>query len=388
MSSSPQLFGGHTAPSPSERSIWSRLGELPWGRIVASLLAVLFLGAQGWLQRGWLYTGPNNDFLTFYTASVAEPYADASVAGDARAAARPYLRPPFHAGLLAPLRLLPYPSAYLLWQVLMLWCAAGFVAWWRPPSAAASLACLAISIPLFFAFVRGQDDAALLLAAAGCVRSVSLNRPFRAGLWLSLLAIQPHALLVTPLVLFAQRRWMALKGLAAGLAGFVGLSFVVAGWDWPWRFAAAWSALPPGPTPSMPNLAGAAAWVGLDPAMAYPVSALVLLAVYSVSRRESLPAGLGCALAAGLLIAPRAGFEDTILLLPAALTLLAEKHSWAVRLAAAIALTPLAYILQGGRNAIPAAVLLGTAMVLLAGLPSERAWTFRRRRLPLQLGLH
>jgi hypothetical protein len=55
-----------------------------------------------------------------------------------------------------------------------------------------------------------------------------------------------------------------------------------------------------------------------------------------------------------------------------------------VRLLAALALTPLPYVLQGGGSAVPAVALLATGLVCLAGLlPSEQSWTSRRRRLLL-----
>lgn len=384
MSSNPQLFDSYRASSPAKSRTGSRLAALPWAAIVAGLLALSFVAAQAWLQRNWLYSGPNNDFLTFYSAAgSSELYAATEPAH------RPYLRPPFHAALLAPLRLLPYPSAYLLWQVLMLWCVAGFVAWWSPRSPAFALLGAAVSIPLFFAFVRGQDAALLLLASAGCVRAASLNRPFRSGLWMSLLAVQPHALLAAPVVLLAQRRWDALKGVLGGLAGLGALAFAAGGWDWPWRFAGAWTAAAPAHPETMPNLVGAVAWLGFDSRAVLPAAALLLAAVYAVCGRESFSTGLGCALAAGLLLAPRAHFEDTVLLLPAALALIADKHAWPVRLLAVLALSPLGYILQGGRDAIPAVVLMGAAMLLLAAvLPSSRPWPFRRRKLRVQFDLN
>lgn len=387
MSSNPQLFGSYRASPPALSRVGPRLARLPWGAVIAGVSVILFLAAEAWVQRGWLYTGPNNDFLTFYSASgSADLYAPDSTAPQAL---RPYLRPPFHAALVAPLRLLPYPSAYLLWQVLMLWCAAGFVAWWRPPSFYFVLFGAAVSIPLFFAFVRGQDAALLLLAAAGCLRAAHGNHPFRAGLWLSLLAIQPHAVLATPVLLIAQRRWEVLKGLAGGLTALGALAVAVSGWDWPWRLAAAWNASAPANPRTMPNLIGAAAWYGVDFLAVLPAAALLLGALYAVSRRESFSTGLGCALATGLLLAPRTHFEDAILLLPAALALIGEQQSWPVRLLAGLALTPLGYILQGGRDASPTVVAMGGAMVLLSAvLPSSRPWPFHGRKLRVQLDLN
>jgi hypothetical protein len=51
-------------------------------------------------------------------------------------------------------------------------------------------------------------------------------------------------------------------------------------------------------------------------------------------------------------------------------------------------LAPIGYVLQGGSEAAPTAVLLAAALLLLAAvLPSGRPWTFRRRQLIQQLDL-
>ncbi len=347
-----------------------RLERLPWAAIAAGICAAAFLLAQVWIQQGWLAAGPANDFANLYAA--------------AEGGARPYLRPPVHAAVFAPLRLLPYPAAYLLWQVLMLWCVAGFVAWWRPPSRAATLFWTALSGGLFFAFVRGQDTPLLLLAAAGCVREARRDRAFRAGLWLSAMAlVQPATLLAAPVALAARRSRRLLQGWAAGMASLLGLSFALAGWGWPRRLAAAWTA-PGVALESMPNLAGAAAWLGADGRVAAPAAVLFLLALYELSRRESFAVSVGATLATSALLAPVAYLEDIALLLPVSLVLLAEKQAPPVRFLAALLLTPLPFVLQGGGQAFPAAVLLGgSTLALAAAAPSG----LHRTHAPLQLGL-
>jgi hypothetical protein len=262
---------------------------------------------------------------------------------------------------------LPYPAAYQLFQVLMLWSIAAFVAWWRPPGAVYALLFTAISAPLFFAFIRGQDLPLALLAIGAGAYAVRREKDFQAGLLLSLAAIRPEALLALPLVILAQRRWRLGAGLMTGLTGLAAASFAYAGLDWPERFAVAWRAAAPLDSASMPNLVGAAAWLGLDPLAAGLAAAALAAAVYLIGRRESFAAGLACAVAAGMMIAPRAHLEDTVLLLPAALTLLAAKRSWSIRICAALLLTPLGFIPQGGERHVPVLVFMGLFLMLLAG---------------------
>jgi hypothetical protein len=369
------------------------LGGLPLAT-VAGVLAVGFLCAQVMLQRGWLLSGPANDFLTFYSAAGASDIYSAAAVEAARpagmegvaASSRPYLRPPFHAVLFRPLAWLPYATAYQVFLVLMVWCIAGFILWWRPPTPIHTLLFTVISIPLFFALIRGQDLPVVLLAVAACARSVRANRPFQAGAWLSLAAIQPVSLLAAPLVILAQRRWRLAVGLASGLAALAAISFVSGGLDWPQRFAAAWTDASNAITPATPNLAGAAAWLGLD-AVAAAVAAIAVAAlVFIIGRRESFAASMACALAAGALIAPNVHLEDTVLLLPAALALLAETSSWMIRFCAAILLTPIGFVLQGREEPIPVLVFLGVLVLVLAAVLPSREQATRRRQL-VQLGL-
>jgi hypothetical protein len=365
------------------------LTALPMGAL-AILLALCFCGAQIVMQKGWLQTGPANDFLTFYSAAGA---ADLYAAGGVEAArpegfaglessSRPYLRAPFHAALYAPFRLLPYATAYQVFQILMVWCVAAFVMWWRPPTPVHTVLFTAISVPLFFTFLRGQDLPIVLFAIAACASLVRLEKSFLAGLCLSLAAVYPPALPALPVAILAQRRWAVGAGFVSGLAALAAASFAYAGLDWPQRFAAAWLASEPASAAAMPNLAGAAAWLGIDPLAAVAAALTLAGAVYAVGRRESFSAAIACALAASYLISPRANLEDAVLLLPAALVLLAEMPSWAIRFCAAILLTPIAFILQGGEEPIPALVLLSLLTLLLAGVtPSAESQAAPRGEL-------
>ncbi|MEZ5391847.1 MAG: glycosyltransferase family 87 protein [Bryobacterales bacterium] len=223
-----------------------------WG-LIAGAVALAFLGGLALMQADWLASGPANDFLSFYSAAgasdiysqssidAARPPAFATVA----ASARPYARIPLHAKLYSFLRPLPYPTAYLVFQVLMLWCMGAFVFGWLPNKRALTLTASAVSVPLFFSFMRGQDWPLALAAFAGCVVAERYRAPILAGFCLSVAAIHPAAVIAAPLLLIAHRRWAMCTGFLSGLTVMATVSFWTAGLDWPQRFAAAFfSALP------------------------------------------------------------------------------------------------------------------------------------------------
>ena len=381
MSASSQLLHAQPSVTPDarpRRKASALAAGAPWTPI-AGLLAALFLAAQILLQQGWLAVGPANDFLTFYSAAgAADPYSPAQVRAarppafaDFEAESRPYLRLPVHVLALEPLRALPYPTAYQIYQVVMLWCLAGFVWWWLPGKRVYTLALTALSLPLFFGFMRGSDVPLALAAYAGCVFAARHKKPFLAGLSLSLGAFCPPALLAAPLVVFARRSWILGIGLLTGLMTLGLASFSRGGPEWPARFFETWSSAAAQPA-TMPNLAGLAAWLNLTPLAAIAGALALAIAVFAISRRESLSVSLGSALAAGLLIIPTAYLEDAALLLPAALALVADKQGKAVRAGAILLLTPLGFV--GSGAALPVVALVAFVVLLLAAaLPSERA---------------
>ncbi|MCB9383178.1 MAG: DUF2029 domain-containing protein [Bryobacterales bacterium] len=348
--------------------------------MIAGLLAVAFLGGLALMQADWLRTGPANDFLSFYSAADASDiYAQSSI--DAArppafaavpASARPYARIPLHAKLFSFLRPLAYPTAYLVFQVVMLWCMGAFVFGWLPENRALTLAASAVSVPLFFGFMRGQDWPLVLAALAGCAVAERYRAPILAGFCLSVAAIHPAAVIAAPLLLIAHRRWAMCTGFLSGLTVMATVSFWTAGLDWPQRFAAAFVAAAPADPATMPNLMGTAAWLNLGPWAAAVAGVAVAIAVYLVCRRESMVTSLGCVAAAGLLLSPQARLEDAVLLLPAGLALLASEQHWGVRLIGLLLLTPMFFLPQLGDAATHVLVLLAfTALLLAALLPSQ-----------------
>jgi hypothetical protein len=138
----------------------------------------------------------------------------------------PAVYTPMLAWFVAPLALLPFAPAYLLWNILLV--AALLVTWWLtvpPSSRLIRLGHLALAAALpgvAFGFLLGQ-----VVIVVAAVISISWwlarhNRPVAAGLVLSLIALKPQLALVVPIALLvAGRRRLFLGWLAGSLVMFI-----------------------------------------------------------------------------------------------------------------------------------------------------------------------
>ncbi len=143
----------------------------------------------------------------------------------------PYLNPPIFLLLCAPLGLLPYLPAMLVFVASTY---LAFVACLRRllPRPWPSLTIAALPVAMLNG-TEGQNGAITAACYAGA--ALLLERaPIWAGVCLGLLAYKPHLALCVPLVLLAARRWVALASCAATAAGLAGLSWAVLGAA-PWR---------------------------------------------------------------------------------------------------------------------------------------------------------
>jgi len=138
----------------------------------------------------------------------------------------PAVYTPMLAWFVAPVALLPFAPAYLLWNILLV--AALLVTWWLtvpPSSRLIRLGHLALAAALpgvAFGFLLGQ-----VVIVVAAVISISWwlarhNRPVAAGLVLSLIALKPQLALVVPIALVvAGRRRLFLGWLAGSLVMFI-----------------------------------------------------------------------------------------------------------------------------------------------------------------------
>ena len=149
--------------------------------------------------------------------------------------ALPFVSPAWNALALAPLTLLNYPLAFVVWVSL---CAgAGALSLWmlvplatptRRNRGLVLLAALAFT-PFLFTLWQGQVSLIPLLGFVGAYRALQRGHDRVAGAWLLLGLIKPTLLIGSLVALVAMRRWRALATFAGGSALIFGASVLAAG---------------------------------------------------------------------------------------------------------------------------------------------------------------
>jgi alpha-1,2-mannosyltransferase len=185
------------------------------------LLPGLFVGyAKGNLEI--------NDFSIYYTAGSAaldgvDPYSVEGPSG------RSYVYPPGFAALVAPLALLPFPIAAVLWTALglaavlaSLWLCLDLLGLSRGPVAwtVGGLALVCSGRMLDSELGNGQANHWVLLGIAACAWLTARGRPMLGGVALSLAIVAKATPLLLAVYLVGKREWRAVAGLAAGLLAF------------------------------------------------------------------------------------------------------------------------------------------------------------------------
>ena len=301
---------------------------------LASCLSTLPFVHQGYI-----------DFRTFYTAGQMVRSGQAAYLYDYQveqrlqsalmtpnAHALPFMSPPFTALIFAPLSWPGFRVSYLIFFALNLVFGglavrimrphlAALSSRWKPAPALLFLSFLPVGIALMF----GQLSILLLLFCCASFSALQHQKPFLAGLILSLALAKFQIVLPVALLFLIWRRWRFVAGFVTGavlllaislyLTGGVLLNYLhsLAGMSQGISTAAAQSRVGIFPI-QMPNLfgllhslSGGAPW-GQGLGLAF--SALVL--VWAMSQRPSLP----LALLAGLLVSYHLYLYDlTILLL-------------------------------------------------------------------------
>lgn len=147
----------------------------------------------------------------------------------------PYVNPPPLAALVAPLSLLTYPMASLVWTAVnvLLYALAGWLCARQigtRPGARRTLLLGAFAFgPFFASMVLGQSAVLVLAVQAVFVALLDRGHERGAGLVLALGLVKPQLLPVWLVVLAWQRRWSALGAFAAGAAAFGAASLALVG---------------------------------------------------------------------------------------------------------------------------------------------------------------
>jgi len=313
----------------------------------AILIGAVFLSLMPWSR---MITA-ENDFVHFYIGGmlyghpeIFSPEANYAKQRELIGATLPHSffgRPAFYGLLLKPLALLPYRTAYWIFQLGSLLCLGVFLKlnWRRYPG----LLVLCIMSPALFAnFVNGQDVLYLLLFCSLSLAASERGWDFAAGLILSLCAIKAHLFLPVPLAAILWKRWRILAGGAIGGAGLFLCSLPGAPVSTQLQLVRQLGNPEHSPYPDlMPSLRSL---TGDHREFFWLAAILVLAGVTVLMRRaQSYEAAFGWALIGGLLASYHAYVQDCLLLL-LALVLVHRELSKPAKVLLQIAVLPFIYI--------------------------------------------
>jgi hypothetical protein len=306
----------------------------------------LWAAALPW-QRVW---AGHNDFMQLYAggslAGASELYSSGAnrAIGEQLGYVMPavqFVRLPYYAALLKPLAMLPYHTAYMVFQSGCFAAALAFAFLMRTRSPAVPWFLL-ISIPVLTSFANGQDVMLVLALSAAAVYLDQAGRPRLAGLCLALCTIKFHLFVFTPIALLLHRKWRFAASAALGIALELAISFAVAGWHWPMQYVEFLGNPLLHPAPYvLPNVHGiAGSWVALEVVLTL---ALAASTAYLCRRAKSFPAAFALCVFAGLLVARHSYIQDyaLLLLIPSFL----QPESNLVRQLSIVLLSPFPYFL-------------------------------------------
>ena len=303
---------------------------------------------------------------------------------------QPFISPPPLAWLVTPLTFVPFTAALVIWSALLV--AALLWTWYllAPGEGLARAAHLLLWIgvfPVAFGVMVGQPGALVAAAVATAWWLPRADRPWLAGLALSLLVLKPQLALLVPLALLVAgyRKTFASWLIASVVIGLIALALLgvdgvaryrdvlaqtqTAAWDITRRYSIS------GP-------------LGLGwPLRIAEVAVLALTIVAAWRQRHSPERVVAVGIAGSLLFTPYLGFQDFLMLLVTG-WLLVRSGATAVQVAILVvgyALLELALVVM----AVP--ILVAEAALLLSMLWSRR-WdsnprpaTYEAAALPAEL---
>jgi alpha-1,2-mannosyltransferase len=304
---------------------------------VAAALGLLLASAGGVDPLG---KPLGSDFIAFYAGGKMALAGEAARAYDLEAARQAQLvvlpglgeaffgwyYPPTYFLLHAPLALLPYPLAWLVWMAGTAAVLALAVRPYVPESPVAAWLLLAAPA-VFINALHGQNGfltAGLFILALGLLDA----RPGLAGLCFGLLTLKPHLGVLVPLVLALTGRWRIIAAATATALLLVLLSVLLFGAE-PWRVFLTSNAtllrvlLEQGalPWPKMLSPFAALSMLGAPPGLAWAGhAACALFAAVAVAwlwwRRAPFELAAAALLTGALIVSPHGFNYDLVLALP------------------------------------------------------------------------
>jgi len=181
----------------------------------------------------------------------------------------PFIHPPFEAVAFVPLTFLPYPVAFVVWDLvnlgmlvgvaLILGTSASLLR--KIPLSIPILAFLAF-FPVFATFHQGQDSILLLLLLALAFGALNRGSDFAAGCWFGFGIFKYHLILALVLILIFWKGRKLAAGFIAVVSFLFAISLALVGWHgllqypgYAWRIVSV-PALGGIPLRQLPNLLG------------------------------------------------------------------------------------------------------------------------------------
>jgi hypothetical protein len=294
----------------------------------------------------------DNDFMGFYAgaklAGSGELYSPRAIAREEAPLADiprflAFVRLPFYAVLISPLRVFSYQAAYWIWQAVSLAAVLLFVYFWPTPRKWITAIAVCWSAPLLDCFIMGRDVAIIVAVLAISLALLLGGKHFAAGCVFSLCLIKYNLFLSIPLLIAGKRLWRFGAGIVAGGAALLAISFAAGGWSWPVQYAAILRLPTTTPiTNSLPNLHGL--FANWPHSMLWELAAdcVVMMAAWLVIRAKGITLAVSAMLLSGLLMSHHAFLGDAFVLVPAGLYLLDGATSVLHRLVGVFLLSPLA----------------------------------------------
>ena len=272
----------HTALIIEQKSperLWRHGSALLWLFVAAMIVTHLFFL---WRVRDRI-AGGDPDFTVFYTAGKilrqglgAQLYsprmqlavqAEFAANPSLRQGPLPYIHPPFEALFFLPLTYLPYPTAFVVWNLINLVILVAVAVLLRKslpqlhltPVWRLVLLCLAF-FPIFADFHQGQDAILLLFIVTLSFLAFDRNSDFAAGCFLGFGLFKYHLILPLALILAIWRGRKFLAGFSLSSLTVILISLGLVGWNsalqyplYAWRIVSqpAFGGIPPRQLPSL-----------------------------------------------------------------------------------------------------------------------------------------
>jgi hypothetical protein len=285
----------------------------------------------------------------------------------------PFVRPSFYAAILAPLALLKYNTAFVVWialqSALLIGC--WIWGWWKFGANALVFGAMFLPAPLGIGV--GQDCVVLLALLIAAFELAERDRPFASGVVLAMMLVKFHLVLLWPLALLLNRRWRMLAGFCAAATIEVAISLALGGIRGAETYVAllrnkSLDRLSPSPE-LMISQQGLTTNLDISATWAIGLIIAVVIVIFAIAVRAA-PVWRVFALAsvASLIIVPHVyGYDATLLLLPIWLTIFRSQRTPS-KIAATLLATPIPFgmALAGKPYAVTASASLVVFLVLLA----------------------